>query len=863
MAFIIKKKFDNKINRKFIKDITSKGCSYCPLSVEEDFRFDPIGSDNPLFYVVMDKPVEQDYKLKKTFGSYIGRRIIKVIADSFTAYNRKIVSSTDVLSYVRFGYLLRAYTRNKKLDSSYAFCINKFIEDVEKTDPKIIVVFGASALGRIANITNIRNIRGRPFPYNIGGKTRWIIGFDDPYKLIDDNNNYWGKTFSGQLVRVFDYNEAPNIDKYKEIECSKKLPGTYVNVIKDSDFNKVIEAFSILEKSETVGFDIETTSKEKIQSRFLRPYGNGSSIISIAFSSSSLDYTISIGINHPECSWSQNYKYKLYYEIKKFLENKKIKHIAHNLSYELEWLKYHISLRLFPSDRWGDTQAQAYVLGMRMASLDDTVKVCTGIDLKSISNINVSRLIDTSIDKVLLYNALDSYFTDVAHKVQNKIIEKAGLVDVYKDQVSRIPAAVGVQYRGLIVDQEENKAISKYLNKKEEELLHKINSFSEVEKYKIIHGGFNPLSNDDVLGVLINFFKIEKEKLVYKNKVSVGKEVLEALDNEFCDYILELRSINKMNSTYVKELSEDGEYLFPDGKVHTNLITTLTTTRRLSSKSPNSQNFPKHKYSFVRKQIIPAKNETLLSVDYGQIEARVIAAGSRDKYYVDALWNGYDVHAEWGIKLRELYPQFEKYAMRFHDGVPPEKAMRQEAKNKLVFPLFFGAKLPSVSAALSYPQDKMAKIIDEFWSTFSGVKKYQENVIKQYNDFLYVESLTGFRRYAPIEQNQIINSPIQGTASDITVKAMEILSEIAETEDLPYLQPCLNIHDDLTFRIPDAVFNDAVEYILYIMSYVVLQYFPFMCVPLLVEASKGKNWQEMEDFIERDSTYYGFKRNEH
>jgi len=140
-----------------------------------------------------------------------------------------------------------------------------------------------------------------------------------------------------------------------------------------------------------------------------------------------------------------------------------------------------------------------------------------------------------------------------------------------------------------------------------------------------------------------------------------------------------------------------------------------------------------------------------------------------------------------------------------------------------------------VSAALSYPQDKMAKIIDKFWQIFSGVKSYQDKVIMQYNDLLYVESLTGFRRYAPIEQNQIINSPIQGTASDITVKAMELLSE-------------------------KSVFSEAVEEILYTMAFEVLDYFPFMSVPLLVEAARGNNWQEMEDFIERDSTYYGYKR---
>jgi len=862
MAFLLKKKSKNSHTNKFFNDIVSKGCAYCPLSVEEDHRFDPIGTDRPLFYVVMDKPVEQDYRLKKSYGSFLGRKVIKVIADAFTAYKKEIVSSSDVLSYVRFGYLLRTFTKNKKLDSSYAFCINKFIEDVRQTDPRFIVVFGAGALGRIANITNIRNIRGKPFPYHIGGKTRWVIGFDDPYKMLDDNNNYWGKTFSGQLVRSFDFGTPPDIDKYKKIESKKVLPGEYVTVTHEQDFEKVIHSFSVLEKSNTVGFDIETTSKETVQSRFLRPYGNGSRILSIAFSSSSLDYTLSIGINHPECYWSEIYKEKLYKEIKKFLENKNVKHIAHNLSYELEWLKYHINLNLFPSDRWGDTQAQAYVLGMKMASLDDTVKVCTGVDLKAISNINVSRLVDTSIEKVLLYNALDSYFTDVAHSIQDNIIKKSGLDKVYKDQVSRIPAAVGVQHRGLIIDQKENEEISKYLKEKEKELIDHINSFDEVIKYKNIHGGFNPLSNDDVLGVLLNFFHIDKELLKYKDKVSVGKEVLESIDNDFCKYILELRSINKMYATYVKELAEGGEYLFSDGKVHTNLLTTLTATRRLSSKAPNSQNFPKHKYSFVRKQVVPAKGESLLSVDYGQIEARVIAAGSRDKYYVDALWNGYDVHSEWGQKLREMHPAFERYAMKFHDNVSPEKAMRQEAKNKLVFPLFFGAKLHSVSAALNYPQNKMERIIDDFWNTFSGVKTYQDKVIKQYNDYLYVESLTGFRRYAPIEQNQIINSPIQGTASDITVKAMEVLSEIAEKEDLPYLQPCLDIHDDLTFRIPNNVFDDAVEYILYIMAYEVLQYFPFMCVPLLVEAAKGDNWQDMKDFIERDSTYYGFKRND-
>jgi DNA polymerase I len=229
-----------------------------------------------------------------------------------------------------------------------------------------------------------------------------------------------------------------------------------------------------------------------------------------------------------------------------------------------------------------------------------------------------------------------------------------------------------------------------------------------------------------------------------------------------------------------------------------------------------------------------------LELDYGQIEARVIAMFSRDKTFVKALWERYDVHMEWAQRLAKAYPDRIGGRNNINDKAIM-KTFRNDVKNQFVFPLFFGATITKASNELNIPIDSLKPVYEEFWNTFSGVKDYQDNMEREYKKKGYVECLTGRRRRAPLSYNQIVNSPIQGTASDIVVDGMNRLSEL----DVWDYQANLNIHDSLTFILnDDSEFDTHTEIIIKEMLNC---RFPWICVPLVVEASVSTdNWAHME-----------------
>jgi DNA polymerase-1 len=232
--------------------------------------------------------------------------------------------------------------------------------------------------------------------------------------------------------------------------------------------------------------------------------------------------------------------------------------------------------------------------------------------------------------------------------------------------------------------------------------------------------------------------------------------------------------------------------------------------------------------------------QIFLEADFGQIEARVIAMASRDRNFTKSLWDRYDVHLNWAEKIAYAYPDRVGGKNNLKDK-KVMKTFRGDVKNQWVFPLFFGASLFKVSNELRIPDEHLKSLYDEFWCTFEGVKDYQNRMEKDYKKKGYVECLTGRRRRAPLSYNQIINSPIQGTASDIVVDGMNRLSEL---EDWEY-QANLNIHDSLTFILDEDELEERTEVIVREMLGC---RFPFINVPLTVEVSIGtENWQHMQE----------------
>ncbi len=396
-----------------------------------------------------------------------------------------------------------------------------------------------------------------------------------------------------------------------------------------------------------------------------------------------------------------------------------------------------------------------------------------------------------------------------------------------------------MQALGVSVDQVEVKRVQATLNGEIEGILAQINDLKVVKQYIKEKGAFNPASQD-TLAIFRDYLKCPEVAIEEgdKTRFSTDKNVLDKIDHPLAQLIVTWRNRSKLKSTYCDGLElGKGEMVYPDGKIHCNFNTTFATTGRTSSDDPNMQNFPQRNDAWVRKQVIPDKGHVLLAFDYGQLEACTAAMCSKDKALVKALWEDYDIHMEWAQKLAAKCPELVT------DGM---KKFRSLVKNKLVFPAMFGAQDKSIAGCLNAPENVIADLMDEFWATFSGLKAWQDSLMKSYYDKGWVADPTGRRRNYPLTRNEAINDPIQCLACNIVCDAMNRLSQQASSTGKWYLHPRLNIHDDLTFSIPDedATLEAAIATIYPTM---LTPSYPCVNVPLSVKASIGKNWFEMAE----------------
>ena len=177
------------------------------------------------------------------------------------------------------------------------------------------------------------------------------------------------------------------------------------------------------------------------------------------------------------------------------------------------------------------------------------------------------------------------------------------------------------------------------------------------------------------------------------------------------------------------------------------------------------------------------------------------------------------------------------------------KKLRNIIKNAWTFPLFFGSSYKSCARNLHLDEDITKRASFDFWREFVGVKKWQDKLFDFYTKNGYVQNLNGGRkRREPMTWNELINDPIQGSASDIVVDSWNRLSEQYDMSQFsrPELQASMNIHDDLTFEVPKEVLDETIKTIVHAMLDVSFEW--TKVVPLEVEVSVGETWGNLKDY---------------
>ena len=522
-----------------------------------------------------------------------------------------------------------------------------------------------------------------------------------------------------------------------------------------------------------------------------------------------------------------------------FFENKFVRNYlesdAEKVVYDYKKISY-IAKRNGISDIAGnvfDVKIAAYLLDVTVKTeLDKIVFNTLGNIIKSEEEIYGKGVKRTLPTNEILYPYLAQVVKSIfdLKEIQSARLKEENMDSLYKNievKVARVLA--NMEYEGIHVSK-------KALEDMSDELDERI-KILEASIHTLAGSEFN-IASPKQLGIVLfedlGLPPVKKTKTGYSTSV----EVLEQLQHshEIIPLIMEYRVLTKLNSTYAKGLIKD---ITRKGKIHTRYEQTLTQTGRLSSVNPNLQNIPTRieEGKKIRKAFIPASDDrVILSIDYSQIELRVLAHMAQDKGMIDAFTHDLDIHTKTasevnGVSLDEVTP-----------------TMRREAK-AVNFGIVYGISDFGLSNNLGITRKRAKEFIDKYLETFSGVNKYMTDIVEFAKEHGYVETLYNRRRALPEinAKNKIVaslnarlamNTPIQGTAADIIKLAMINAFDYIEKTKVD-AKLLLQVHDELIFDVNKDVVDEFTIEMVKIMEEAVE-----LDVKLKAEASSGSSWYD-------------------
>ena len=522
-----------------------------------------------------------------------------------------------------------------------------------------------------------------------------------------------------------------------------------------------------------------------------------------------------------------------------FFENKFVRNYlesdAEKVVYDYKKILY-IAKRNGISDIAGnvfDVKIAAYLLDVTVKTeLDKIVFNTLGNIIKSEEEIYGKGVKRTLPINEILYPYLAQVVKSIfdLKEIQSARLKEENMDSLYKNieiKVARVLA--NMEFEGIHVSK-------KALEKMSDELDERI-KILEASIHTLAGSEFN-IASPKQLGIVLfedlGLPPVKKTKTGYSTSV----EVLEQLQHshEIIPLIMEYRVLTKLNSTYAKGLVKD---ITRKGKIHTRYEQTLTQTGRLSSVNPNLQNIPTRieEGKKIRKAFIPASDDrVILSIDYSQIELRVLAHMAQDKGMIDAFTHDLDIHTKTasevnGVSLDEVAP-----------------TMRREAK-AVNFGIVYGISDFGLSNNLGITRKRAKEFIDKYLETFSGVNKYMTDIVEFAKEHGYVETLYNRRRALPEinAKNKIVaslnarlamNTPIQGTAADIIKLAMINAFDYIEKTKVD-AKLLLQVHDELIFDVNKNVIDEFTNQMVKIMEEAVE-----LDVKLKAEASSGSSWYD-------------------
>ena len=534
-------------------------------------------------------------------------------------------------------------------------------------------------------------------------------------------------------------------------------------------------------------------------------------------------------------------------DLKNILADPKIKKIGHNIKYDLEVLT---TCNLSLVTCHFDSMIASYLLnaGTRQHGLDALAFNELGYQMQPIEDLigkGKNQITMDKVDptKVSWYCCEDVDMTLRLKEIFEPQLKTESLEKVFYDiEMPLVEVLSAMELNGIKVD-------AKFLNRLSGEAEIDIKEL-ESQIYKLSGEKFNINSPKQMKEVLFEKLKLESiGNRRTKTGLSTAAGELEKMKGQHpvIDKILEYRELAKLQSTYLLALPELVNK--KTGRIHTSYNQTIAATGRLSSVDPNLQNIPvrgEGMGSKVRQAFVAEKGYKLLSIDYSQIELRIVAHLAKDKKMLEVFKNGEDIHSKTAMEIFGVTA----------DKITPD--MRRDAKT-INFGILYGLSSFGLSSRIGEVSRAEAKdFIQKYFAAYPAVEKYIEQIKLQVNEEGFVRNELGrMRKFPEIKSSQFfiraaaeraaVNFPIQSLAADVIKVAMINIHKLISESANQQIRMLLQVHDELVFEVADDKVETWAQKLIPMMENAIK-----LSVPVKVEAKVGDSWGEMRGIDKND-----------
>ena len=524
--------------------------------------------------------------------------------------------------------------------------------------------------------------------------------------------------------------------------------------------------------------------------------------------------------------------------LKPLLEDSSILKIGQNIKFDLIVLEK-IGIKVENVD---DTMLMSYVLstGRNKHGLDELAKIYLNYDTIKYKELfekkNAKDFSNIELVDALNYAAEDSDVTlRLWYTLKEKLI-KQGLFSFYfYNEKPLINVIKKMEINGVKIN---FKFLEKLSRSFEDEI-----KILEKKIFKVCGSEFNIGSPKQLGEIIFDKLKLPFGKRGKSGNYQTDVKILEKLKLEkfeVADYLLHWRQLQKLKSTYCEGLISRKNLI--SERVHTSFGMASTLTGRLSSNDPNLQNIPikTKEGKMIRNAFICEKGSKIVSIDYSQIELRILAHVANIKSLKEGFAKGLDIHS---LTAQEVFQV---------DNQNVTDDLRRKAKT-INFGIIYGISPYGLASQLDISNSEAKDYIEKYFKKYPGIQNYMTQTIEKCRSNGYVETLFGRKIYIPFINDKLamrrnfsersaINAPIQGGAADMIKRAMNKVSIYLEDNKLK-TKMLLQVHDELIFEMPDNEIDKIPKKLASIMEESYKPNVDFS-VPLLAEVGIGKSWAE-------------------